>query len=115
MSAQQKNNLIKNQLLAAPPRHEYERILPHLEHDSFSLGESIYESGKHMKHVYFPTTCIASLLYTMEIFFADYFQRSIHIPDFFRQHKNSITDLGCLVCSLANAPIVRTNADQIIA
>jgi CRP-like cAMP-binding protein len=66
MSVQQKNNLIENQILAALPRQEYERILPHLEHVTFSLGESIYESGKHMKHIYFPTTSIVSLLYTME-------------------------------------------------
>ena len=56
----------KNQLLAALPAEEYKRILPNLEPVAFSLGESIYESGKQLKHVYFPTTCIVSLLYTME-------------------------------------------------
>ena len=56
----------KNRLLAALPREEYERILPHLGHVSFSLGEVVYESGGQMDHIYFPTTAIVSLLYTME-------------------------------------------------
>ncbi|MDT5156781.1 MAG: hypothetical protein QOC99_1929 [Acidobacteriota bacterium] len=48
------------------PREEYERILPHLESVSFSLGEVVYESGGQMTHVYFPTDAIVSLLYLME-------------------------------------------------
>lgn len=57
---------LENHLLAALPADEYKRILPHLEHATFSLGESIYESGKQLKHLYFPTTSIISLLYLME-------------------------------------------------
>src|ERR1041385_4574780 len=56
----------KNRLLAMLPREEYERILPHLGQVSFSLGEVLYESGAQMDHIYFPTTAIVSLLYTME-------------------------------------------------
>src|SRR5919199_6932003 len=56
----------KNRLLAMLPREEYERILPHLGHVSFSLGQVVYESGGRMDHIYFPTTAIVSLLYTME-------------------------------------------------
>ena len=56
----------KNHLLAALPREEYERILPHLRHVSFKLGEVVYESGVQMEHIYFPTTAIISLLYLME-------------------------------------------------
>ena len=66
MLVQQNNEVIENHLLAALPGEEYERILPYLEHVTFSLGESIYEPGKQLKHIYFPTTCIISLLYTME-------------------------------------------------
>ena len=55
-----------NRLLARLPRDEYERILPHLERVSFSLGEVVYESGGQMAHVYFPTSSIVSLLYVME-------------------------------------------------
>ncbi|MDQ3805984.1 MAG: Crp/Fnr family transcriptional regulator [Acidobacteriota bacterium] len=56
----------KNSLLAAIPREEYERILPHLGHVSFPLGEVLYEPGAQMSYIYFPTTAIVSLLYTME-------------------------------------------------
>ncbi len=55
-----------SRLLALLPREEYERILPHLGHVSFSLGEVVYESGGQMSYIYFPTTAIISLLYTME-------------------------------------------------
>ena len=57
---------IENRLLAALPTEEYERLRPHMEHVSFSLGEVVYESGGHLDHVYFPTTTIISLLYMME-------------------------------------------------
>jgi CRP-like cAMP-binding protein len=56
----------KNHLLAMLPREEYERILPHLGHVSFKLGEVVYESGGLMSYVYFPTNAIISLLYMME-------------------------------------------------
>jgi CRP-like cAMP-binding protein len=56
----------KNRLLAALPREEYERVLPHLGRVSFKLGEVVYESGGQMEHIYFPTTAIVSLLYLME-------------------------------------------------
>jgi CRP-like cAMP-binding protein len=54
-----------NRLLAALPPDAYERLRPHLEPMSFSLGEVVYESGAHMRYVYFPTTSHISLLYTM--------------------------------------------------
>ena len=56
----------KNRLLAALPRNEYERLLPALQPISFSLGKVVYEFGGHLDYVYFPTTAIVSLLYTME-------------------------------------------------
>jgi CRP-like cAMP-binding protein len=56
----------KNRLLAMLPRDEYHRILPHLGHVSFSLGEVVYESGGRMSHIYFPVTAVISLLYMME-------------------------------------------------
>jgi CRP-like cAMP-binding protein len=55
-----------NHLLARLPQEEYERLLPHLEHVSFALGEVVYESGGQMGYIYFPTTAIISLLYMME-------------------------------------------------
>ena len=54
-----------NRLLGALPPDAYERLRPHLEPITFSLGEVVYESGAHMRYVYFPTTSHISLLYTM--------------------------------------------------
>ncbi|TDG14197.1 Crp/Fnr family transcriptional regulator [Seongchinamella unica] len=56
----------QNHLLDALPPAERERLLPHLELVAMPLGQAVSESGMHMRHVYFPTTCIISLLYVME-------------------------------------------------
>src|SRR5712691_492656 len=60
------NEPVENRLLASLPRGEYERLLPQLQEVSFSLGEVVYEFGGHLDYVFFPTTSIVSLLYTME-------------------------------------------------
>ena len=57
---------LENRLLAALPRDEYERLLPNLQQVSFSLGEVVYEFAGRLDYVFFPTTSIISLLYTME-------------------------------------------------
>ena len=57
---------VENRLLAALPRDEYESLRPQLQQVSFDLGEVVYEFGGHLDYVYFPTTAIVSLLYTME-------------------------------------------------
>jgi len=57
---------VQNRLLSALPPAEYQRILPGLQEVSFSLGQVVYEFGGHLDYVYFPTTAIVSLLYTME-------------------------------------------------
>jgi CRP-like cAMP-binding protein len=56
----------QNQLLAALPRDQRERWLPHLEHVEMPLGQVLYEPGSTLSHVYFPTTAIVSLLYVMK-------------------------------------------------
>ena len=56
----------QNQLLAALPPNDYERLLPDLEPVAMPLGWVVYESGSPMGHLYFPTTCIVSMLYVME-------------------------------------------------
>ena len=56
----------KNRLLAALPPSEVQRLLPTLQQISFSLGDVVYEFSAHLDYVYFPTTAIISLLYTME-------------------------------------------------
>jgi CRP-like cAMP-binding protein len=56
----------QNHLLAALPADEFARVGPHLELVPMALGEVLYESGGVLRHVYFPTTSIVSLLYVME-------------------------------------------------
>ncbi len=60
------NEQTANRLLAALPPDEYERLRPQLHEVSFSLGEVVYEFGGQLDYVFFPTTSIVSLLYTME-------------------------------------------------
>lgn len=55
----------QNHLLAALPLEEYQRLSPFLELVPMPLGEVLYESGNELRHVYFPTTAIISLLYVM--------------------------------------------------
>ena len=56
----------QNRLLAALPDAEWERWRPQLEPVDMPLGKVLYESGRKLTHVYFPTTCIISLLYVLE-------------------------------------------------
>jgi CRP-like cAMP-binding protein len=63
--ATHENDVLGNHLLAGLSGDSYERLRPHLEPISFSLGEVVYESGAQMRYVYFPTTSHVSLLYTM--------------------------------------------------
>lgn len=56
----------QNQLLAALPGVEFERLAPHLEGVPMLLGETLYEPGSQLQHAYFPTTAIVSLLYNLE-------------------------------------------------
>ena len=55
-----------NHLLAALPADEYARIFPSLELVPLILGDTLCESGIPMRHAYFPTDAIVSLLYVME-------------------------------------------------
>ena len=57
---------IQNRLLAALPVDEYYRLRPRLEPVEFILGEVVYEFAGQLDYVFFPTTSIISLLYTME-------------------------------------------------
>jgi CRP-like cAMP-binding protein len=54
-----------NQLLAALSGEELTRLVPALEHVVFSLGDVVHESGGRLDHLYFPGSCIVSLVYTM--------------------------------------------------
>lgn len=56
----------QNQLLAALSAVELRRLRRHLEPVDMTLGEIVYESGRVLDHVYFPTDCIVSLLYVLK-------------------------------------------------
>jgi CRP-like cAMP-binding protein len=56
----------QNHLLAATPAEVQKRLLPDLELVPMPLGKVLYESGDVLRHVYFPTDSIVSLLYVME-------------------------------------------------
>ena len=56
----------QNHLLDALPESDYERLAPHLELIPLRLGDVLCESGDKLRYVYFPTTCIISLLYVMQ-------------------------------------------------
>lgn len=56
---------MQNHILAALNPDVKERIFPYLEETPMPLGKVLYEPGKKMRHVYFPTDSIVSLLYVM--------------------------------------------------
>lgn len=55
-----------NRLLAALPAREYERLLAGFEPVKLTYGEVLYEPGEQMRHVYFPSDCLVSLLIVVE-------------------------------------------------
>lgn len=59
-------HLEENHLLAALSPEVKHRLSPYFEQVSLPLGEALYESGDTLRHVYFPTDSIVSLLYVME-------------------------------------------------
>ena len=56
----------QNQLLAALPAAEFERLAAHLQLVPLPLGEMLYEPGAQLQHAYFPVSAIVSLHYVME-------------------------------------------------
>lgn len=56
----------QNHILAALPNAEYQRLLPHLELISMPLERRVYEAGRPVSYLYFPTTAIVSLFHIME-------------------------------------------------
>jgi CRP-like cAMP-binding protein len=55
-----------NRILERLPREERSRLIPELQEKDLTLGELVYEWGERMDYVCFPTSCIVSLVYTME-------------------------------------------------
>jgi CRP-like cAMP-binding protein len=56
----------QNHLLASLPEADFKSLQPHLQLVKLELGQSLYESGDSLAHVYFPTSGIISLLYVTE-------------------------------------------------
>lgn len=57
---------IANSLLAALPDRDYQRLLVHLEPVTLTFGEVLYRPGDPIRHVYFPTNSLVSLLTLVE-------------------------------------------------
>jgi CRP-like cAMP-binding protein len=57
---------LQNHLLRALPAEVRGRVFSQLEPVALPLGKVLYESGGALRHVYFPTDSIVSLLYVME-------------------------------------------------
>jgi CRP-like cAMP-binding protein/PAS domain-containing protein len=55
-----------NRLLAGLPAREYERLLSGLEPIKLTYGEVLHEPGEQLRHVYFPSDCLVSLLTVVE-------------------------------------------------
>jgi CRP-like cAMP-binding protein len=51
---------------AALPPEEQLRLLPKLDRTAFAVGDVVHEYGRRPDHVYFPTSCIASLVVTIQ-------------------------------------------------
>ena len=51
-----------NRVLASIRPREYKRLQAHLEPVDLQFQEVLFEPGKAIKHVYFPVTCLISLL-----------------------------------------------------
>jgi CRP-like cAMP-binding protein len=56
----------QNHILDALPPAERERLFPHLKLVTLPLGAVVYEAGDMLRHIYFPTDSIVSLLYVLE-------------------------------------------------
>jgi CRP-like cAMP-binding protein len=56
----------QNHLLRSLPSEVYARLIPHLKLVTLPLGTVLYESGGRMRHIYFPTDAIVSLLYVLD-------------------------------------------------
>jgi CRP-like cAMP-binding protein len=56
---------LQNHILDALPAAERARLFPYLKLVSLPLGTILYESGDTLRHIYFPTDSIVSLLYVL--------------------------------------------------
>jgi CRP-like cAMP-binding protein len=57
---------IRNRILAALPKQEYDRLLKHLSPVSLTLGETLYKTDERITDVYFVNTGVVSLVANMK-------------------------------------------------
>lgn len=57
-----KRDMVRNQLLADLPPKDLKRLLPQLESVPLKLGDVLYEPGARIRHCYFPSEGVVSLL-----------------------------------------------------
>ena len=55
-------NPLLNGILAALPKEEYKRLLPHLHFVDLELKQALYKSGDRVQHGYFPVSGMVSLV-----------------------------------------------------
>ena len=55
-----------NNLLAALPEHEYQRLLPDLQRVELTCGQVLYEPGEKIQYTYFPLNSVVCLMTLME-------------------------------------------------
>src|SRR4051812_13459017 len=55
-----------NRLLVALDPDDLARLAPHLEAVQLAAGRVLYESGKTVRHAYFPHGCVVSLVAVLE-------------------------------------------------
>jgi CRP-like cAMP-binding protein len=53
---------VENQMLAALPKKEYQRLLSKLEHVTLAFADVLYDPDQPIRHVYFPNSGLISLL-----------------------------------------------------
>lgn len=56
----------RNRILDALPADEFRALEPHLKDLTYKPGEIIYRPGEALTHIYFPTTCVFSVVMLMK-------------------------------------------------
>ena len=64
MSNEPPHSPMQNRILAALPTNDYARLQDDLEVVNLKLGQVLFEPGDNPAYVYFPATCIVSLIFT---------------------------------------------------
>ena len=59
------NDQFANHLLAVVPEREMALMVPHLKLQRLRTGELLSDAGETVKHLYFPTTAIVSMVFLM--------------------------------------------------